>query len=74
MVSTKKKRGVCAVRVIVKQDGDWWVGWIEESAGANAQERTREALLASLREAGLDILALRQTPSVRGGVSNPAPL
>lgn len=23
---------------IVKQDGDWWIGWIEEVPGANAQK------------------------------------
>ena len=33
---------------ITKQDGDWWIGWIEEVPGVNCQERTREELLASL--------------------------
>ena len=34
---------------IVKRDGDWWIGWVEEVPGVNAQERSREQLLASLR-------------------------
>jgi hypothetical protein len=34
---------------ITKQDGDWWIGWIEEVPGVNCQERTRDGLLASLR-------------------------
>ncbi len=34
---------------IVKQDGDWWIGWIEEVPGTNCQEATREALVESLR-------------------------
>jgi predicted RNase H-like HicB family nuclease len=34
---------------IVKRDGDWWIGWVEDVPGVNAQERTREELLASLR-------------------------
>jgi predicted RNase H-like HicB family nuclease len=34
---------------IVKRDGDWWLGWVEEVPGVNAQERSREELLASLR-------------------------
>ena len=34
---------------IVKRDGDWWIGWVEEVPGVNAQEHTREELLASLR-------------------------
>ena len=33
---------------VVKQDGDWWIGWIEEVPGVNCQERTKEALLESL--------------------------
>ena len=35
---------------ITKQRGDWWVGWIEEVPGVNCQERTRDELLASLRQ------------------------
>ena len=34
---------------IVKQAGDWWIGWIEEVPGVNCQEKTRGALLKSLR-------------------------
>ena len=34
---------------IVKQDGDWWIGWVEEVPGVNAHEATKAALLASLR-------------------------
>jgi predicted RNase H-like HicB family nuclease len=35
---------------IIKQDGDWWIGWFEEIPGTNCQEETREALLESLKE------------------------
>ena len=34
---------------IVKREGDWWVGWIEEVPGVNCQERTRKELLETLR-------------------------
>jgi len=34
---------------VVKKEGDWWVGWIEEVPGVNCQERTRQELLESLR-------------------------
>lgn len=34
---------------VVKQDGDWWIGWIEEVPGVNCQEATREELMESLR-------------------------
>jgi predicted RNase H-like HicB family nuclease len=35
---------------ITKQDNGWWIGWVEEVPGVNAQEPTKEALLVSLRE------------------------
>jgi len=34
---------------IIKQDRDWWIGWIEEVPGVNCQESTREQLMESLR-------------------------
>lgn len=33
---------------VVKNQGDWWFGWIEEVPGVNCQESSREALLESL--------------------------
>lgn len=35
--------------VVIKQEDDWWVGWVEEVPGVNCQERTHEELLESLR-------------------------
>ena len=43
---------------IIKKDGDWWLGWVEEVPGANGQERTKEELIISLKEATKDILEL----------------
>jgi len=34
---------------ITKQDGDWWIGWIEEVPGVNCQEKSREELIESLK-------------------------
>jgi predicted RNase H-like HicB family nuclease len=34
---------------IVKQDGSWWIGWIEEVPGVNCQEASRDELLETLR-------------------------
>ena len=33
---------------VVKQDGAWWIGWIEEVPGINCQEATRDELIESL--------------------------
>lgn len=34
---------------VIKQDGKWWIGWIEEVPGVNCQESTRRQLLTSLK-------------------------
>ncbi len=34
---------------VVKKEGDWWIGWIEEIPGVNCQERTHQELLETLR-------------------------
>ena len=46
-----------AYTAVIKQDGDWWIGLVEEVPGVNAQESTRETLLASLREVLAEALA-----------------
>lgn len=45
---------------IIKQDGDWWFGWVSEIPGANAQEKTKDELLKSLQESAKDILELHR--------------
>ncbi len=34
---------------VVKQDGPWWIGWVEEVPGVNCQEHSKEDLIDSLR-------------------------
>ena len=38
----------------VQRDGKWWIGWIEEVPGVNAQARSRRDLLSDL------LLALKE--------------
>jgi len=54
-------------RAIVKQSGGWWIGWLLDLPGVNAQERTREELLESLRIGAEEMLAT-QVPFEPGGV------
>ena len=49
--------------VIQKSDG-WWIGWIQEVNGINCQERTREALLISLKSGLEDILELNRKEAI----------
>jgi predicted RNase H-like HicB family nuclease len=36
---------------VIRQDGHWWIGWIEEVPGVNSQGSTRDELVQNLREA-----------------------
>jgi len=49
-----------AYNAIIRRDGEWWIGWIEEVPGVNAQGATREELMANLREALLEALEMNR--------------
>ena len=36
---------------VIKQDDDWWIGWVEEIPGVNCQGKTRAELMKNLRSA-----------------------
>lgn len=36
---------------VYEQDGDWWIGYVEELPGANTQGRTLDEARANLKEA-----------------------
>ncbi|MBM4329546.1 MAG: type II toxin-antitoxin system HicB family antitoxin [Deltaproteobacteria bacterium] len=42
---------------VIKRSGKWWIGWLVDIPGGNAQERTKEELLESLRIGAEDMLA-----------------
>jgi len=44
-------------RAVVKQSDDWWIGGLLDLPGVSAQERTREALIESLKIGAEDMLA-----------------
>ena len=43
-------------RAIIKKSGEWWIGWLVDLPGVNAQERTRKELLESLKIGAEDML------------------
>jgi len=49
-----------AFTAVIKQDGPWWIGWIEEIPGVNSQGETREELLANLRSALAEALEMNR--------------
>ena len=44
-------------RAMIKKSGKWWIGWLVDLPGVNAQEKTREELLESLKIGAEDMLS-----------------
>ena len=44
----------------ISQDGPWWIGWIEDIPGVNAQEDSRDGVIASLRVALGEALSMNR--------------
>ena len=49
-------------RAIIKKSGEWWIGWLIDLPGVNAQEKTKKELLKSLRIGAEDIFSLPVRP------------
>jgi predicted RNase H-like HicB family nuclease len=49
---------------VIKQDANWWIGWIEEVPGVNCQESTRDSLLKSLRETLIEAIELNRSDAL----------
>jgi predicted RNase H-like HicB family nuclease len=54
---------------VVRRDGRWWIGWVEEIPGVNSQGKTREELLDDLRSALKEILEMNRTRDSQGSGS-----
>ena len=50
---------------VIQQDGEWWIGWIEEIPGVNCQEATKEALLETLRVTLAEAIELNRQDALR---------
>jgi hypothetical protein len=55
---------------VTKQDGKWWIGWIEEIPGVNCQEHTREELIDRLRLTLVEALEFNRQDAIRAAVSD----
>ena len=50
---------------VVRQDADWWIGWIAEVPDVNCQEATRDQLIESLRITLSESLELNRSEAIR---------
>lgn len=45
-------------RAIIKKVDGWWIGWLVDLPGVNAQEKTKDELIESLMVGAEDMLSL----------------
>ena len=50
---------------VIRQDGEWWIGWIEEIPGVNSQGPTRDALLENLKSALSEAIEMNRDDAKR---------
>jgi predicted RNase H-like HicB family nuclease len=43
-------------RAVIKKTDDWWIGWLIDLPGVNAQEKEKKKLIESLRIGAKDML------------------
>jgi predicted RNase H-like HicB family nuclease len=44
-------------RAIIKKIDDWWIGWLLDLPGVNAQEKTKDELIEALKIGAQEMLA-----------------
>ena len=44
-------------RAVIKKSDGWWIGWLIDLSGVNAQEKTKDKVIESLRIGAEDLLA-----------------
>ncbi len=49
---------------VLKQEGTWWIGWIEEVPGVNCQEASRDKLLDTLAVTLREVLDLNRSDAI----------
>ena len=42
---------------MIKKSGNWWIGWLVDLPGVNAQEKTQAELIESLKMGAEDMLS-----------------
>ncbi len=50
---------------VVRQDGEWWIGWIEEIPGVNSQGHSKAELLENLRSALSEAIEMNRDDAKR---------
>jgi predicted RNase H-like HicB family nuclease len=57
-------------KAVVKQEGEWWYGWIEEIPGVNCQERSQEELMETLRATLREAIELNRDDALKSAAGD----
>jgi predicted RNase H-like HicB family nuclease len=49
-------------RAVIKKKEEWWIGWLLDMPGVNAQEKSKDKLIESLKIGAEDMLNLPFEP------------
>jgi predicted RNase H-like HicB family nuclease len=49
-------------RAVIKKSDNWWIGWLIDLPGVNAQEKSRQKVIESLRIGAEDMLNIPFEP------------
>ena len=49
-------------RAVIKKSDGWWIGWLIDLPGVNAQEKTKKQLLESLRLCAREMMEIPFEP------------
>ena len=55
---------------VIKPDGDYWIGWIEEIPGVNCQESNKEELLKSLKATLIEAIEFNKEEARKAAGTN----
>ncbi len=55
---------------VIKKQGKWWIGWIEEVPGVNCQESSRKELLETLKITLLEALEFNRAEAIEAAGKN----
>ena len=51
---------------VIRQSGEWWIGWVKEIRGVNCQAHTREELIEDLHSALAEMLEINRQDAATG--------
>ncbi len=55
---------------VIKENGKWWIGWIEEVPGVNCQEATHDELMQTLKITLKEALQLNRQEALQAAKTN----